>query len=735
MKNTCILTHLLTMVLLVFLPCGRSFAQSDTLTAQKGVEPYITDVREKLIGQTPGVVAVSSVGTPGMTPSVYIHGFHLYAKNPAFFVDGVRVENLDFLAPESIADIQVLSGGEAILRYGPEASCGAIVVTTRNAAQNGFHASYSFAGAIHQLAWEPQQISLQEWQAFHPYLENYTQNPYTLDRIGTSFAQTHHLGLQSKTDKLDVAANLDFLDNDGPLEGRVDSHRRFSGTARIGYRPLKWLDVELSAAAGKSDKTYQDALTSLLYNQPLRPEYEPWDPLDGQSVHKLGKTAFSAQGKVEFRPLDGLYVRAFYGISQDKDEDKTHDWKWHQFGLDLGYSRSFGKHVVGLDATVKRQGYVNSNEFNALRDLKIQLISRDTLTDLSFRMRYEWNKRLFADFGLYQRYSKGYRDDLLKKPAFAASLRWKPTERWEVFGSWSHSFHFLNTGEFYNSKDPVGNYIGYGGYSRLNAGAEADFRIGGSSVNARVNGFLDRDDHYSRINTDLMISVRNIGLELAASWNYAVDDFVFCVEPSLTLYRNKVTDLSDLITHYFINPGMIVREGDPVGIAWLYPMTGVDPSDNAPIMGQERQTYGNGLFPTAVLGLHGSVSWKNWQLNILGHGNFGQSVMHTVDWDCLRRHFITDQTYHYYSGSDSYRESSAMLFDASFFRIDQIRLDYTLPLKAFNMDLFASLENFILFTRYPGSDPEYTLQWETAGTELSAVPSTRRVVFGVKIAL
>ena len=726
MKNT----KILILILLPLLSGHTAFAQTDT-TARDQKDCYITDVREKLIGQTPGVVAVSSVGTPGMTPSVFIHGFHLYANNPAFFVDGVRVEDLDFLAPESIADIQVLSGGEAILRYGPEASNGAIVVTTRNAAQKGFHASYSFAGAIHQLAWEPQQISLQEWKASYPYMEDYTQNPYTLDRIGTSFAQTHHLGLQSKTDKLDVAANLDFLDNDGPLEGRVDSHRRFSGTARIGYRPLKWLDVELSAAAGKSDKTYQDALTSLLYNQPLRPEYEPWDPLDGQSVHKLGKTAFSAQGKVEFRPLDGLYARVFYGIYQDKDVDKTREWTLNQYGLDLGYSRTFGKHVVGLDATVKRQDYLSGKQVTST----MYMSSRDTLTDLSVRLRYEWNKRLFADFGLYQRYYKGYQDDLLKKPAFAASLRWKPAERWEVFGSWSHSFHFNNTAETYNPKDPVGNFIGTGGYSRLNAGAEAAFRIGESSVNARINGFLDRDDYYSRLNTDLLVAVRNIGLELAASWNYAVDDFVFCVEPSLTLYRNKVTDLTDIITHYFINPGMIVREGDPVGIAWLYPVTGVNPDTNAPIIGLEQQTYGNGLFPTAVLGLHGSVSWKNWQLNILGHGNFGQSVMHADDWDCLRRHFITDPTYPNYVGSLSYRDSSAMLFNASFFRIDQIRLDYTLPLKSFNMDLFASLENFILFTKYPGSDPEYTLKWENAGTEHFANPSTRRIVFGVKIAL
>lgn len=721
---------ILILFLFPLLSGSLAFAQIDT-TATDRKDCYITDVREKLIGQTPGVVAISSVGTPAMIPSVYVHGFHLYTKNPAFYVDGVLVNDLNFLAPESIGSIEVLSGGDAVLRFGPEASCGAIVVTTRAATQKGFHASYSFSGAIHQLAWEPKQISLQEWQASNPSMENTTQNPYNLNRIGTSFAQTHHVSLQSKTDKLDVAANLDYLDNDGPLEGKVDNHRRYSGSARIAYRPLKWLDVEVSAAGGKSDKNHQQALVTILYNQPVRPEYGATDPLHELAVKNLKNTAFSAQGKIEFRPIDGLYVRAFYGINQDRNEARTHEWNWHQYGLDLGYSRTFGKHSAGVDATIKRQDYLSSEQITSM----IYSQSKDTLTDYSFRLRYDWNKRLFADFGLYKRQYKGHRDDLLKKPALAANIRFKPGKQWEVFGSWSHAYHFVTPRDRFSYRDPVSSSLGNAGYSRLNAGAEAGFRIGGSSVHARINGFLDQDDYYL-LTADDNISVRNLGLELSARWSYAVNDFVFGLDPSLTLYRNSVTKMfHNILSYNYYSSGLSVREGYPVGIAWLYPMQGVDPTDNSPILGEEMQAYGHGLFPTAVLGLHGYVSWKNWQLSILGHGNFGQSVMHANELNGLRRHFLNDKTYPYFSVSESYRHSSAMLFDASFFRIDQIRLDYSLPLKVANIDLFASLENFILFTRYPGSDPEYTLNWDYLGSDMPVNPSTRRVVFGIKIAL
>ena len=78
-----------------------------------------------------------------------------------------------------------------------------------------------------------------------------------------------------------------------------------------------------------------------------------------------------------------------------------------------------------------------------------------------------------------------------------------------------------------------------------------------------------------------------------------------------------------------------------------------------------------------------------------------------------------------------------MLLKGSFFRIDQLRLDYNLAIGrgAAVLDLYASLENFLLFTSYPGSDPEYALDWKTAGLETGSYPSTRRIVLGMRINL
>ena len=80
-------------------------------------------------------------------------------------------------------------------------------------------------------------------------------------------------------------------------------------------------------------------------------------------------------------------------------------------------------------------------------------------------------------------------------------------------------------------------------------------------------------------------------------------------------------------------------------------------------------------------------------------------------------------------------DAAAALFDGSFFRIDQIRLDYSFPLKgSVHLTVYGALENGFLWTKYPGTDPEMSLARTRLGVESAVYPSTRRTVFGVSVA-
>ena len=89
---------------------------------------------------------------------------------------------------------------------------------------------------------------------------------------------------------------------------------------------------------------------------------------------------------------------------------------------------------------------------------------------------------------------------------------------------------------------------------------------------------------------------------------------------------------------------------------------------------------------------------------------------------------------------DQYIQSDAMVYDASFFRIKQIQLGYTLPKsllkKVFinNMRLYCSLDDFITFTKYPGFDPESSANATTGmGIDMGGYPASKKVVLGFNI--
>lgn len=76
----------------------------------------------------------------------------------------------------------------------------------------------------------------------------------------------------------------------------------------------------------------------------------------------------------------------------------------------------------------------------------------------------------------------------------------------------------------------------------------------------------------------------------------------------------------------------------------------------------------------------------------------------------------------------------------SYFRIKQIQLGYTLPrtvTKKFLVDklrVYASLDNFFLFTKYPGLDPEVSSTATSGmGVDYGNYPTTKKVVFGLSV--
>jgi TonB-linked SusC/RagA family outer membrane protein len=87
---------------------------------------------QALQGKAAGVQIINS-GVPGRGPSVKIRGIGSIGDyaNPLFVVDGVFVDNIDFLSSSDIEDLTVLKDASAAAIYGVRAANGVILVTTK----------------------------------------------------------------------------------------------------------------------------------------------------------------------------------------------------------------------------------------------------------------------------------------------------------------------------------------------------------------------------------------------------------------------------------------------------------------------------------------------------------------------------------------------------------------------------------------------------------------------------
>ena len=85
--------------------------------------------------------------------------------------------------------------------------------------------------------------------------------------------------------------------------------------------------------------------------------------------------------------------------------------------------------------------------------------------------------------------------------------------------------------------------------------------------------------------------------------------------------------------------------------------------------------------------------------------------------------------------------STANIFKGDYFKIKQIQLGYTLPMTyskkigVSNFRVYCSLDDWFLFTKYPGFDPEVasTGSYNGAGMDKGSFPSAKRLIFGINV--
>lgn len=93
------------------------------------------NVTQALQGRVSGVQVTSASGAPGSGTTIRIRGVGtLNNSNPLFVVDGMLLDDIDFINPNDVESIEVLKDASATAIYGSRGANGVIILTTKQGA-------------------------------------------------------------------------------------------------------------------------------------------------------------------------------------------------------------------------------------------------------------------------------------------------------------------------------------------------------------------------------------------------------------------------------------------------------------------------------------------------------------------------------------------------------------------------------------------------------------------------
>jgi TonB-linked SusC/RagA family outer membrane protein len=132
------------------------------------------NVEQQLQGRAPGVTVITN-GQPGTTSIVRIRGFTSFGGNtPLYVVDGVPIDNIEFLSPDDIEATSVLKDAASASIYGARAAAGVIVIQTKRGPNSPQPLQVSYNGLVGftdpgsgQPILNPEQNGFKTWESFY----------------------------------------------------------------------------------------------------------------------------------------------------------------------------------------------------------------------------------------------------------------------------------------------------------------------------------------------------------------------------------------------------------------------------------------------------------------------------------------------------------------------------------------------------------------------------------------
>jgi TonB-linked outer membrane protein, SusC/RagA family/TonB-dependent outer membrane receptor, SusC/RagA subfamily, signature region len=293
-------------------------------------------------------------------------------------------------------------------------------------------------------------------------------------------------------------------------------------------------------------------------------------------------------------------------------------------------------------------------------------------------------------------------------------------------------------------------------------------------------------DYYNKKTTDLLTpntppyeagntasfinagDVVNKGLEFELGLKNNIGELQYSVNLNLATNNNEVTYLNPSLARLLgpnVGPGWnatATEVGYPIWYFRGYKTNGIDPATGDAIfvdvngdglITSDDQTMIGNPHPKVIYGGNVNLSFKGFDFSLFLQGMSGNDAI--LGWIrndrayCNKPTVLTDNhwsptnttgTMPGANASALSWNSDLLVFDASYLRVQQIQLGYSLPttllksIKIKGIRLYISLDDYFTFTKYPGFDPDAGTGNDAGiGIDRGVYPASRKTMFGASI--
>lgn len=249
-----------------------------------------SNAMQAMQGKVAGLQIISS-GVPGSGPSVKIRGVGSIGDfaRPLYVVDGVFVDNIDFLGSGDIEDLTVLKDASASAIYGVRAANGVILITTKRGTTGKPSISYDgYFGMqlpvnIMKMSTRDQYVELlnEAYAGTAGYIpKDPSAYPASTDwyqeLVRPAPMTGHSIDISGMSDKTSYSFGGSYLFQEGIMDTK-NNFERLNIRGRLEQNVNQYLKIGLNTIISRYDKfnPNEGAFFGAYVNPPVYPVYDP----------------------------------------------------------------------------------------------------------------------------------------------------------------------------------------------------------------------------------------------------------------------------------------------------------------------------------------------------------------------------------------------------------------------------------------------------------------------------